>query len=496
MDFNQLLAHVVCSMNRKRFRLLTAVVCLSLSLITCAKSPRYLSDEDLAFSDQDQAGNKKQFYVTAAKPIEEVDIGALKFDIFKLNADSYPREILLYARIIDSTSGAFVTKLAPPDGAAQDKHWRHLEEKLDFSYVIRERDKTHVAITEFKVKEVGDEDHLPYAIMLTVDYSGSMQPVLPALYDATEHFIDLKRDYDILGLASFTKTLDVKVPLTTDKAKLLREYRAKREDNLGLYSSMFDGVAQSIALLDSQPTEASRVLVLFSDGDDNASNATAGKIIDLAKKSKVTIFTVGFGYSKDSVLSALSEYTGGRSYRAKSKKELASIFEDIYRSLRNYYIVSYKPPEHAGVHVVKLGFLPAQGTDQIFAEAKYDKSDINPFNADSSGIFEKRIVFDFGQSTMKPESQIITIEIADALLRNPRVRLEVRGNTDNVGGEEFNQRLSEARAQAVVNELVRHRVDERRLRPRGFGMSQPRVPNDTEENRAINRRTEFVIIAR
>lgn len=87
-------------------------------------------------------------------------------------------------------------------------------------------------------------------------------------------------------------------------------------------------------------------------------------------------------------------------------------------------------------------------------------------------------------------------KIAGMLLRYRRFKIEVRGHTDNIGGEEFNQRLSDARANAVRDALIARGVSERRLRARGLGLTRPLVPNDTEENRQKNRRTEFAVIAR
>ena len=85
-------------------------------------------------------------------------------------------------------------------------------------------------------------------------------------------------------------------------------------------------------------------------------------------------------------------------------------------------------------------------------------------------------------------------ELADALERYDRVYLEVQGHTDNIGGEEFNQKLSDARANAVRDALIERGIAPRRLRARGFGFSVPVESNDTDEGRARNRRTVFKIL--
>ena len=72
--------------------------------------------------------------------------------------------------------------------------------------------------------------------------------------------------------------------------------------------------------------------------------------------------------------------------------------------------------------------------------------------------------------------------------------VEVRGHTDDKGTDELNQKLSEARAEAVATALVLSGVARTQLRTKGFGKMQPLASNDTEENRRKNRRTEFAIV--
>ena len=71
---------------------------------------------------------------------------------------------------------------------------------------------------------------------------------------------------------------------------------------------------------------------------------------------------------------------------------------------------------------------------------------------------------------------------------------EVNGYTDNVGGRRYNQRLSERRAKSVVDYLVAKGVEAARIKATGYGESHPAVPNNSEANRAKNRRIEFKVV--
>ncbi len=103
------------------------------------------------------------------------------------------------------------------------------------------------------------------------------------------------------------------------------------------------------------------------------------------------------------------------------------------------------------------------------------------------------IYFDSGKSELKPESEQAVTEIAKLLKTDRALKVFVVGHTDITGGIESNVKLSQERAQAVIQALVRtHGIEQARLRPFGNGPFAPVATNDTDEGRAKNRRVELV----
>ncbi len=106
----------------------------------------------------------------------------------------------------------------------------------------------------------------------------------------------------------------------------------------------------------------------------------------------------------------------------------------------------------------------------------------------------RQINFATDSAEILASSDALMTEIADVIIRNPDIlRLEIQGHTDNTGAEAHNQELSSQRAESVRTWLTTHGVDAGRLEARGFGSSQPLVPNITPANRARNRRVQFII---
>lgn len=104
--------------------------------------------------------------------------------------------------------------------------------------------------------------------------------------------------------------------------------------------------------------------------------------------------------------------------------------------------------------------------------------------------------FDFDKSTLRPEAKVILNEAAALLEQHERVVVEVAGHTDSVGTDQYNQGLSERRANAVRDYLVEKGIRASRLTAVGYGESRPVATNDTAEGRQENRRVELVVLDR
>jgi len=106
-----------------------------------------------------------------------------------------------------------------------------------------------------------------------------------------------------------------------------------------------------------------------------------------------------------------------------------------------------------------------------------------------------RFNFDFDKAKVKKIYYPEIKKIAEALKKNPSLRIEIAGYTDNIGTKKYNLKLSLKRAEAVRNILVtKYHISPKRIVVRGYGEDYPLVPNTTSTNRALNRRVEIVDI--
>ena len=106
----------------------------------------------------------------------------------------------------------------------------------------------------------------------------------------------------------------------------------------------------------------------------------------------------------------------------------------------------------------------------------------------------EQVQFATAKSTIRKQSYELLNEVAQILITYPKIKkVLIEGHTDDRGRDKYNLRLSQARAKAVRTYLIKKGIDAERLTAQGFGETKPKVPNDSAENRQINRRVVFTI---
>jgi outer membrane protein OmpA-like peptidoglycan-associated protein len=120
---------------------------------------------------------------------------------------------------------------------------------------------------------------------------------------------------------------------------------------------------------------------------------------------------------------------------------------------------------------------------------------VQDFELDMVVDFEN-VYFDFDRDVLRADARAELDAIAQFLLGNPGVSVRITGNADAIGTDDYNQDLAQRRADAVRAYLISKGVSEARLSTVSYGEQEPAAPNDTEANRALNRRAEFIILGR
>lgn len=104
------------------------------------------------------------------------------------------------------------------------------------------------------------------------------------------------------------------------------------------------------------------------------------------------------------------------------------------------------------------------------------------------------VTFEFNQARLTANAKTILDGVADALTARADIRVEVGGHTDSRGSDSYNQKLSESRAQSVMQYLIGKGIDAGRMSAKGYGEANPVADNETDDGRELNRRVELKIV--
>lgn len=203
-------------------------------------------------------------------------------------------------------------------------------------------------------------------------------------------------------------------------------------------------------------------------------------------------------------------YLVGKVYDAETKEVLPARFELIDLKTGKVAIQSYAD-EVTGAYLVCLPVnqdyaLNVSHEGYLFHSENftltggtvtqpYEKNvGMNKIKVGESVVL-KNVFFETAKFDLKDQSRVELDKLTSFLEKNSKMKIELSGHTDNVGDKKMNQVLSENRAKAVLDYLVKRGIKAERLTTKGYGDTLPIATNETEEGRAENRRTEFKVIA-
>jgi VWFA-related protein len=197
-------------------------------------------------------------------------------------------------------------------------------------------------------------DDIPVSVGLIIDNSGSMRPKVGEVIAATVAFARLSHPEDELFALAFSDQVrealkDRAFLLAGDIAALERAVSSLRPDGR---TALYDAVMAGLDRLD-EGSRARKVLIIMSDGGDNTSRATLDQVLERARHSDATIYTIGLFEPDDpdanpGVLKSLAHMTGGERFLPRSASPLLLACQRIARDIRSGYTIAFEPAKRDG----------------------------------------------------------------------------------------------------------------------------------------------------
>jgi Ca-activated chloride channel family protein len=204
----------------------------------------------------------------------------------------------------------------------------------------------------------------PFTAVVMLDTSGSMTLNMEFVKHAAEEFLIRLLPEDKAKVGAFNDKIQVlpeREPFTNNRDRLIR--LVKENLDFGYPTRLWDAINESIVNL--EPEEGRRVVLVFTDGDDTASKAGMGKVLDQARADEVMIYTIGLeseyfnGQYKvrtrpDRGLRRLSDETGGGYFELKQTDDLGPTFTRVAQELHSQYVLGFPPATDGKLHKVEV----------------------------------------------------------------------------------------------------------------------------------------------
>jgi len=221
-----------------------------------------------------------------------------------------------------------------------------------------------------------ENKNLPITVVVMLDTSGSMTGSLALLRDAAEQFLIRLFPDDKAKVGAFNDKIEVSGRFSSDRDDLIAEMRGL---DYGNGTRLFDALAVSLDEL--KGIEGRRVILVFTDGEDTASRAGSGSVIDRARAEEVMVYAIGlqsefFNGARmirskpDGGLRKVADETGGGYFELTKSADLAPTFTRVAQELHSQYVIGFAPTQLDG-RVHKLAVRLKQPTLTARARRSY-----------------------------------------------------------------------------------------------------------------------------
>lgn len=350
--------------------------------------------------------------------------------------------------------------------------------------------QTAIPIERLTVREIARTQINPFAFIFVLDHSGSMgNERAYEIQEAIADFIRKKSPEDIVCVIKYDHTVDVEVTPTQSPQIALSMLKINGLEEYGGWTAINDAILTGIDVAAAIAPKYNRIIIVFTDGWENASKSNVYDVIHKAKTNNVIICGIDYGYNVNpGFMENYARSTSGIYKHIYKKEEFNPVFQDIAKRFEYYYYTTIALPEF-GIHRVILKYCLDKYSiaDSIDIDNTPNIGDITLLN----------VYFDFDKYILKSESFKAIKRVAKLMKAFPTMVIEISGHTDSINRSKdpnYNITLSELRAQEVKKALVKEGIEDFRIIARGYGETRPIADNSTEEGRARNRRTEFTII--
>lgn len=435
----------------------------------------------IAFAGSNDAQTKMPSdQVGAMLPVRElVSSGKAKFSVLSKTTNSKSIDVKL---VLNDFSGKSITGYAAPNLAS------NIDAGILWKDFVSEHLNINATSNNISVTESQEVSGRSYAVAFVLDHSPSMTvPRAIRMQRAIQSALSTFDGADYVSITKFTSRVSVEVPLTNNKEEYMNQFRVNGLNLRSDGTAIFDATIAGLNELHKAPANTRKIVVLFTDGEDNSSEAELAEVTAMAQKEDATIYCVSYGVADETALYAMSEQTSGSVHQLRDVFDFDNVFMGIYTSLRNSYTLHINTDNDSEEEVYASAAMSAgsylgglQSTD-LLAQLPKENLEVSRSN-------DKQLVVDvainFENNGISAADVPLLDSVATVMIQRRDMSMEI---LQNVSSNTEEAQAGHRRAQAIRNELIRRGVQPHRVMSYA-GSSTPA----TNAQQLASKKTTFV----
>lgn len=377
--------------------------------------------------------------------------------------------IELDVALYDLQSGRTIGDYAPPYTPPSEDYralWK--------DYVIRSLQIPAQAedINVLEQRSLNDES---YAIAFVLDHSPSMTvPRALRMQRAIQHALSLFDEHDFVTITKFTGRVNTEVPLTNQRADYIDKFKV---DGLNLRSdgtAIYDASMAALQQLATSRQDVKRVMIVFTDGEDNASSATMQDVIAKATETGTQVFAVTYGVSNGDALEEIAKKTGGKVQRLSDVYDFDRVFLGLYNGLRHTYRVAIRSrdPQAPEDIVSAITTIHLNGSGTVHSRDIIEMLPKSNVEIPNSSQTQEALILNMdvqymNEADISPADVAALDSVATVLIQRRDLALEITQAADASTSNQDDVELAMRRTQAIRDLLVKRGVPSARVHSTG-----------------------------
>jgi len=336
-----------------------------------------------------------------------------------------------------------------------------------------------------------------FAVSFVLDHSPSMTiPRAIRMQKAVQQALATFSSNDYVSVVKFTGRVTTEVELTRDRAAYLSGFKVSGLNLRSDGTAIYDGAAEGLKQLASAPSATKRILIVFTDGEDNSSSTDFEEVLEEAKKTNTVIHTIVYGVANDVAVSRLSKETGGKNFRLNDVYDFDRVFLGIYVALRHSYVLTINTKGHHDVESATGGVMTAVGTssgsirtNEMMVLLPRHNVEVSRHSTDATLVMNVGLTFDANNGEVEPDYLALLDSVATVMVQRSDIALDIVSSTESQVGTQDDNDRAQRQVRSVRELLIRRGISPVRIQ--GYA-NRTATTNPILQRVASNSKTTFV----